>query len=95
MAYADVVVAQSDATLAAKITLSLRRKAYLRVVAVLDAEDQRERNVCARMFADAAPAGWVSMVLLALDLTGTLVTATDAQINSAVDLVWDRVKVAG
>ena len=94
MTYAAVVTAQADNTLTGRIALSLRRRAYARIDTVANTEDQRERQACVRVFADAIPTSWTSLVLLALDQAGALASATDAQIDTAVNAVWARIGLA-
>lgn len=94
MTYAAVVTAQADNTLTGRIALSLRRRAYLRVDNVANADDQRERSACSRAVGDAIPTSWTALVLLALDQAGNLATATDAELDTAVTAVWNRIRVA-
>lgn len=95
MSYATVTTAVANTALTDKVTLGLRRKAYNRIDNVANLEDQRELQACIRMFTDTAPTGWVVMVLLIMDATATLATATDAEIDTAVTTVWNRIKLVG
>ena len=94
MTYAAVVTAQADASLTGRVALGLRRRAYARIDTVANTEDQRERNACVRTFGDSIPTAWTALVLLALDQAGNLATATDAQIDTAVNAVWTRIGLA-
>ena len=91
MSYATVATAAASATLTERIELALRGKAYARIDNVANTADQREYRACNTMFAGSAPASWVDMVLLRLDVNGTLATATDAEIDTAVTTVWTRI----
>ena len=91
MSYTTVTTAAADAGLAARINLALQAKAYARIDNVANTEDQREYRACNALFSGGPPTAWVSMVLLRLDALGTLVTATDAQIDTAVNAVWTRI----
>lgn len=94
MSYATVVTAQADTALTSRVALSLRRRAYTRIDTVANTEDQRERNACIRTFGDSVPTAWTALVLLALDQANNLATATDAQIDTAVNAVWARIGLA-
>ena len=94
MSYAAVVTAQADSALTGRVALALRRRAYTRIDTVANTEDQRERNACVRVFADSIPTAWTALVLLALDQAGNLATATDAQLDTAVNAVWTRIGLA-
>lgn len=91
MAYSNVITAQADATLTAKVKLALQKKSAVQIVNLVNAGDQRERAVCNRMLSDAGvPKPAVDVVLIMMDISGTLATATDAQIDASVDSVWAR-----
>ena len=94
MSYAAVVTAQADTALTGRVALALRRRAYTRIDTVANTEDQRERNACIRTFGDSIPTAWTALVLLALDQAGTLASATDAQLDTAVNAVWTRIGLA-
>lgn len=91
MSYTTVATATADAGLVARINLALQAKAYARIDNVANTEDQREYRACNALFTNGPSTTWVSMVLLRLDALGTLVTATDAEINIAVNAVWIRI----
>ena len=98
MGYAEIDTAyraaRSSGDLAGKITAALFRKATGRVVAAGD--DQRELRVINAVFSGTYPATWVLAVMERLDNAGTLATGTDAQVDTAVTAVWNRlVPVSG
>lgn len=95
MTYAAVATAAADVGLTGRVLLALRDRAYARISVVANNEDQRELSACARMFSDVVPTAWVTMVLLALDEAGTLGTATDAELDTAIVAVWNRIKLTG
>lgn len=95
MSYASVNTASADGVLTNRIILSLRKKAYSRIDNVAAVDDQREQNTCKSMFAGNGPASWVSVVMLIMDVTNTLGTATDAEIDTAVNTAWNRIRITG
>lgn len=94
MSYPLVATAQADAALNAQCALALQRKAYSRIDNVADLEDQREHHACVAAFRGAIPTVWVTMVLLRLEALGTLATATDAEVDTAVTDAWTRIRLA-
>jgi hypothetical protein len=91
MSYAAVATAKADATLVGKVKLALEKKSAIQIVALVNDGDQRERIVCQRILADSGvPTPLTDLVLLMMDINGTLASATDAQIDASVDSVWVR-----
>lgn len=94
MTYAAVVTAQADTALTGRVALALRRRAYTRIDTISNDADQREYKASVRTFGDSIPTAWTALVLLALDQAGNLATATDAQLDTAVNAVWTRIGLA-
>lgn len=95
MAYADIDTAFSAAKTAGdlkgKIAASLTRRAFTRLGAVGNNEDQREANVCRQVVAGAYPQAWLLLVMERLDSGSALAAPTDAQVDTAVASAWARI----
>ena len=91
MSYAQVITAQATASITATVSLAIQRKLMVAINLLTDVNDQREKTLCLSGIT-AVPVGWVTAVLLVLDSTTGVVAPTDAQIDTAVDVVWNRIK---
>ena len=91
MSYTTVATAAASTALIDRITLALKGKAYARIDNVANTADQREYRACNVVFSGNIPSPWIDMVLLRLDTLGTLATALDAEIDTAVNAVWTRI----
>ena len=95
MSYTTATTALADATLISKVNLAIRKIAYTRIDKVANGEDQRELAVCKQLFANILPEAWSILVILALDDSGALTAPSDDQIDSAVNVTWDKIKLVG
>lgn len=90
MGYSAIATAQADGSTVNRVSLGLQRRAAVRISAVANNEDQRERAVCQLLF-QSVPTPWVTLILLQLDTNGVdFTTVTDAQIDTAVTTAWGR-----
>lgn len=94
MAYADVDTAfraaRTNGDVRGKIETAFQRRAWTRLTAVANNEDQREANLCRAIASGAYPDSYVLIVLDRLDVAGKLATQTDAEVDTAVTQAWTR-----
>lgn len=93
MTYAAIITAAADAAVTGRVKLALEKKAAVQIVNLVNTSDQRERRVCNSILDEnGVPRQYTEMVLIMLDLTGgvTVTSPTDAQIDTAVNALWDR-----
>ena len=88
MTYAVVDIAaratRASGDVLGQIQIAMLKRAGIRISALADVNDQKESPVCRSILDGSAPATWTTIVLVLLDIAGTLTTHTDAEVDTAV-----------
>lgn len=76
--------ARASGDVLGQIQIAMLKRAGVRISALADVNDQKESPVCRAILDGTAPATWTTIVLVLLDIAGTLATHTDAEVDAQV-----------